>query len=196
MDDLICGKLDIRELAEWISQCDDLKHLEFNANCPFDILQKLNAKLVYLKTEVTLADKNLSLVRSFSNLRFIHIRLEEIIWDDPSQREKIFLEAVVKLEGLETLILENFSLELKVIAKELEKGQLKCLEYLAIPYISYFSTRYISSDVEYVSRIVRVLRSLRYLKFDDTYDVLGLIDNFIQSVSPPYPYITFLTSQL
>ena len=192
MDDVICSKLDTRELAEWISQCDDLKHLEFIANCPFDIIQKLSDKLRGLRTEVTLKDNNLGLIQNFSNLCSLHVRLETIIWDDPLQREILFFEAVVNLEGLETLILENFSLELDIISRKLEKGKLKRLTKLEIPYIS---TGY-ESDVTYVVMIAQTLKYLRYLVFDAIYDISGIIEVVIYCLRPLFRHIHFLTYPL
>lgn len=189
MDDVICSKLDTRELAEWISQCDDLKHLEFIANCPFDIIQKLSDKLRCLRTEVTLKDNNIGLIRNFSNLCSLHVRLEAIIWDDPLQREILFFEAVVNLEGLETLILENFSLELNVISRMLEKKNLKRLKKLEIPYIS---TGY-ESDVAYVVTIAQTLKSLRCLVFHAIYDINGIIEVVIYGLRPLFRHINFLT---
>ena len=195
LDDLICSKLNTRELAEWISQCDDLKHLELIANCPFDIIQKLSVKLRALRTEVTLMDNNLGLIQKFSNLRSLHVRLEAIIWDDPLQRERLFFEAVVKLDGLETLILENFSLELNVISRELEKGKLRFLKNLEIPYASSLSAGY-ESDFAYVETIAHTLKSLRYLVFDTTYDINGIIIVFIHGLKALFPHINFLTHPL
>ena len=192
MDDVICSKLNTRELAEWISQCDDLKHLEFIANCPFDIIQKLSDLLRGLRTEVTLKDQNLGLIQNFSNLRSLHVRLEAIIWDDPLQREILFFEAVVNLENLETLILENFSLKLKVISRILKKNKLTRLKIFEIPYIS---TRY-EVDVAYVVIIAQTLKSLRYLVFHTIYDICGIIEAVIYDLSPLFPHIKFLTYPL
>ena len=192
MDEVICSKLDTRELAEWISQCDDLKHLEFIANCPFDIIQKLSVKLQGLRTEVTLKDNNLGLIQNFSYLRSLHVRLDAIIWDDPLQREILFFEAVVNLEGLETLILENFSLELNVISQMLKKKKLTHLKTFEIPYISTGH----ESDVAYVVMIAQTLKSLRYLVFHTKYDIFGIIEVVIHGLRPLFRHIRFLTYPL
>ena len=131
-------------------------------------------------------------IQNFSNLRSLHVRLDAIIWDDPLQREVLFFEAVVNLENLETLILEKFSLDLKVISRMLKKNKLTRLKKFEVPYIS---TGY-ELDVAYVVIIAQTLKSLRYLVFHTKYDIFGIIEVVILGLRPLFRHIRFLTYPL
>ena len=97
VDEFIRDKLDIRELAEWISQCDNLKHLEFMDHCPLDIMQKLSKRLMHLRTSVKPNDDNVRLIRKFTNLHSLHIT-----YHIPGHllKEEELLECILGLQGV------------------------------------------------------------------------------------------------
>ena len=160
MDQFFCDLLNTRELAEWISQCDNLNHLEFMDFCPLDIMQKLSKQLLRLRTNVKLKhndnlkirkikgftsrfetiipsspyDDNYRLITKFTNLRSLQINIKG---HSDSKDEGDFLERILELEYLETLILEHFRWPLKIISSGVEKGKLRLLKKLIIRPCSY-----------------------------------------------------------
>ena len=197
MDEFIRDKLDTRELTEWISLCDILKHLEFMDHCPLDIMQKLSKRLMHLRTSVKPNDDNVRLIRKFTNLHSLHIT-----YHIPGHllKEEELLECILGLECLETLILEKFERPLPVIAAGVEKGKLKLLQRLMLRLCPQLTMGLLGlivghrvSDTECFLNIVKNLHFLCYFEVWtlDLVNIKDLYNDITRNVSQQYPSITF-----
>ena len=168
VDRCISRRLGNRELAQWISQCDNLNHLEFMDYCPLDIMQKLSKRLMHLRTSVKPNDDNVRLIRKFTNLHSLHIT-----YHIPGHllKEEELLECILGLECLETLILDKFERPLPVIAAGVEKGKLKLLQRLMLRLCPQLTMELLGlivghrvSDTECFLNIVKNLHFLCYFE--------------------------------